>query len=112
MKTPQSKIEQELYQEIVSLVATEAPEGWTIAVLKVSLNGQGCEVQLDYIDSTGHVIWFDTEPEFRELLCRVFRKFHVAAQSEGVAEWSQGALTLSATGVISADFWKSRQVVR
>jgi len=106
MKPIQSKAEQDFYQEIVRLVAGDAPNDWTIAVMKVDLGEHGCEVKLDHIDGTGHVIWFDAAPELRQRLCQACGEFRLASAAGGVAHWTQAALTLSASGVISADFWR------
>lgn len=106
MKTIQTKAEQEFYQEVTQLVASDAPDGWTIAVMKLELEQHGCEVTLEHLDSTGHVIWFDAGAELRERLCRSCRAFQLASGQDGAAHWTRGSLTLSSSGVISADFWQ------
>ena len=106
MKTIQSKAELDLYQEIVRLVAEDAPNDWIIAVMKVDLGGDACEVELNHIDSTGHVIWFDTAPDLRHKLCQACGVFQRASGAAGAAYWTRAYLTLSAGGMISADFWR------
>ena len=105
MKTIQTKAEQEFYQEVIQLVASDAPDGWIIAVMKFELSQHGCEMMLDRIDSTGHVIWFDTGAELHEKLCRSCRKFQLASGQGSTVHWKRGSLTLSSSGVIAADFW-------
>ena len=105
MKPIQSKAEQEFYLEVVRLVAEDAPNDWTIAVMKVDVS-RGCEVKLDHIDSTGHVIWFDSTPELHRKLCKACTEFRLASAAGGVTHWTRASLTLSASGVISADFWR------
>jgi len=106
MKTIQSRAEQDFYQEVVRLAAEDAPNDWTIAVVKVDLCDDGCEVELDYIDSTGHVIWFDSALDLRHKLRQACKVFQRASAAVGAAHWTRASLTLSASGVISADFWR------
>ncbi|MDB5978130.1 MAG: hypothetical protein JWR07_4890 [Nevskia sp.] len=106
MKAIQSEAEQAFYREVVQLVASDAPDGWVIAVMKVEVGEPGCEVTVDHIDATGHVIWFDIISELRQLLCRACEQFRIATQSSAGANWLHASLTLSSSGVISADFWR------
>ncbi|MDB5976958.1 MAG: hypothetical protein JWR07_3718 [Nevskia sp.] len=106
MKAIQSEAEQAFYREVVQLVASDAPDGWVISVMKIEVGEPACEVTVDHIDATGHVIWFDITGELRQLLCRACEQFRVATQSGAGANWLHASLTLSSSGVISADFWR------
>ena len=105
MKAIQSKAEQVFYLEVVKLVGSDAPDGWVIAVMKIEVGEQACEVTLDHIDATGHVIWFDITGELRQMLCRACEQFRVATQGSATANWLRASLTVSSSGIISADFW-------
>lgn len=105
MKAIQSEAEQAFYREVVKLVASDAPEGWVIAVMKIEVGGPVCEVTVDHIDATGHVIWFDITHELRQMLCRACEQFRTAMQDSGGTAWRHASLTLSISGVISAEFW-------
>lgn len=105
MKAIQSKAEQAFYREVLKLVASDAPDAWVIAVMKIEVGEPGCEVTVDHIDATGHVIWFDITNELRQMLCRACEQFRAAMQDSGGTGWRCAALTLSTGGVISAEFW-------
>ena len=111
MKKIKSQAEQELHQDVIRLATAEAPSDWTIAVVKfevlVTVPRQ-CRVELEYVDSTGHVIWFEApHPQLQDLGLAALR-FHALKPHQGGEEaWTRASLTVSPLAVISADFWSA-----
>jgi hypothetical protein len=111
VKKIMSDAEQALYQVLARIVAAEAPRDWTIAVLKFEIARsvpRQCRVTLEYVDSTGHVIWFEAPHEALHELGLAALRFHaVRPEHGGQQPWTRASLTVSPLTLISADFWEA-----
>lgn len=93
-------VRQRLHGELLALVGPEAPGGWRIVLIKISMDGADGEAHLDHVDSTGHVLWHDSTTELRRALHQVLWRHREAAG----ANWTRASLVLSEAKLVSADF--------
>lgn len=104
-----SSAQQGLHQSVGEIVAAEAPRDWTIAVLKFEIVRsvpRQCRVVLEYVDSTGHVIWFEAPQAALQELGVAAMRFHAITPEQGGEQpWTRASVTLSPLAMIAADFW-------